>query len=86
MATFWPKIVNFGHFWPKNQVFGHFLQNCTSELPKILSETVDSCFVSFKGSVVSGKILILAIFGQKYIACGDIIWFLAVFGHFLPNR
>ena len=24
--------------------------------------------------------------GQKYIACGDIIWFGAVFGHFLPNR
>ena len=23
--------------------------------------------------------------GQKYIACGDIIWFWAVFGHFLPN-
>ena len=24
--------------------------------------------------------------GQKYIACGDIIWFWAVFGHFLPKR
>ena len=24
--------------------------------------------------------------GQKYIACGDIIWLWAVFGHFLPNR
>ena len=24
--------------------------------------------------------------GQKCIACGDIIWFWAVFGHFLPNR
>ena len=23
---------------------------------------------------------------QKYIACGDIIWIWAVFGHFLPNR
>ena len=25
-------------------------------------------------------------FGQKYIACGDIIWFWAIFGRFLQNR
>ena len=88
-----------GHFWAlfgsqnwpfslKNQVFGHFPLNCTSDLSKNWSETGDSCFESLNGSVVSGKILVLAalaIFGSKYMACGG-IWFWAVFGHFLPNR
>ena len=50
----------------------------------------DNCFQSFNGSVVSGKILVLAvlavwpIFGQKYIACGDKLRFLTIFDQFLP--
>ena len=86
LDPFWSKI------WPfslKNQIFGHFLRIRTSDLSKTWSETWDSCFESLNSSVVSGKILVLAvlaILGQKYIACGDNIWFWAVFGHSRPNR
>ena len=65
LDPFWPKI------WPfllKNQVFGDFLRNSTSDLSKIWSETGDNCFESSNCSVVSGKILVLAvlaIFGSK---------------------
>ena len=85
-TLFGPK---FGHFLLKSQVFGHFLQNCTSDLSKTRSETRGKCFESLNGSAVSGKIFFWPFrpfLGQKYIACGDIIWFWAVFGHFLPNR
>ena len=76
-----------GHFCPQNKVFGHFLQNRASEFYDTRSETVDNDFKSFNGSFVSGKILVLAIlalFGQKYIACGDKMGCLASFGQFLP--
>ena len=93
----WQK--NLGHFWTlfrskiwpfslKNQVFGHFLRNHTSDLSKTWSETGDSCFQSSNDSVVPGKFLFwpfCSFFGQKYIACGDIIWFWAVFGHFFQT-
>ena len=84
-ADFWKKFL-FSRFWPKNQVFGLFLRIRTSDLSKTWSETWDNCFDSSNGSVVSRKILVLAVLGQKYISSGDIIWFWAVFGHFLPNR
>ena len=64
-TLFWSKI------WPfslKNQVFGHFLRIRTSDLSKTWSETWDNCFESSNGSVVSRKILVLAvlaIFGSK---------------------
>ena len=45
----------------KNQVFGHFLRIRTSDLSKTWSETLDSCFQSFNVSVVSRKILVLAV-------------------------
>ena len=70
-SRFWPKTANLCHFWPflaKNQVFGHFLRIRTSDLSKTWSESWDSCFESFNGSVVSRKILVLAvlaIFGSK---------------------
>ena len=93
--SFYEILAKNGQFLPflaifskKNQVFGHFLRNCTSDLSKTRSETGDNCFESSKGSVVSGKFLFWPFWpflGQKYIACGDIIWFWAVFGHFLPN-
>ena len=54
----------------------------TSDLSKIWSETGDNCFESSNGSVVPGKFLFSPFWpflGQKYIACGDIIWFWAVF-------
>ena len=84
-----PFLVKIWPFSLKNQVFGHFLRNRSSDLSKTWSETGDYCFESSNGSVVSGEILVLSvlsIFGSKHIACGDIIWFWAVFGHFLPNR
>ena len=58
----------FCHFQPKNQVFGHFLRIHTTDLSKTWSETWDNCFESSNGSVVSRKILVLAvlaIFGSK---------------------
>ena len=57
-----------GHFCYKSQVLGHFFQNRTSDLSKTWSETGDNCFESSNGSVVSRKILVLAvlaIFGSK---------------------
>ena len=65
LGPFWFKN------WPfllKNLVFEHFLLNHTSDLCKSLPETGDSCFESFNSSVVSRKILILAVlvtFGKK---------------------
>ena len=61
-GQFLPFLAIFTH---KNQVFGHFLRIRTSDLSKTWSETWDSCFESFNGSVVSRKILVLAIFGSK---------------------
>ena len=89
----WQK--NLGHFWTlfwskiwpfllKNQVFRHFFPNCTSYLFKTWSETWDSCFESSNGSVVCGKILVLAvlaIFGSK-IHC--LWWHYMVLGCFWP--
>ena len=73
---FLPKF--FGPFWtlfwsknwpflPKNNVFGHFLQNRSSDFHVTWSETGENGFKSFIGSILSGKILVLAIlviFGQ----------------------
>ena len=79
-TLFWSKI------WPfslKNHVFGHFLRNRSSDLSKTCSETGDNCFESSNGSVVSGKILdlaVLAIFGSK---AHCMRWHLYGFGLFL---
>ena len=65
LDPFWSKIWA---FLLKNQVFGHFLRNRTSDLSKTWSETGDNCFELSNGSVVSGKILVLAVlasFGSK---------------------
>ena len=76
---------NRGHFWTLfGSKFDHFLRNCTSDLSKTWSETWDSCFESFNGSVVSRKILVLAvlaIFGSK-IHC--LWWHYMVLGWFWP--
>ena len=80
------QFLPFLAIFSKKSWFGHFLRIHTSDLSKTWSETWDSCFESFKGSFLSRKILpFLPFLGQKYIACGDIIWFWAVFGHFLRN-
>ena len=89
--VFWQK--NRGHFWTlfwskiwpfslKNQVFGHFLRIRTSDLSKTWSETGDNWFESSNASVVSEKILVLAvlsIFGSK-IHC--LWWHYMVLGCF----
>ena len=76
-TLFWSKI------WPsllENEVFGHFLPNRSSDLSKTLSDTGDNCFESSNDSVVSGEILVLAIFGSK-IHC---LWWHMVLGRFWP--
>ena len=95
---FWQK--NRGHFWTlfwskiwpfslKNQVFGHFLRIRTSDLSKTWSETgiID---LNHRMPVLCLRKFLVRPFcpflAQKYIVCGDIIWFWAVFGHFLLNR
>ena len=80
LDPFWSKI------WPfslKNQVFGHFLRIRTSKLSKTWSETGDNWFKSSNASVVSEKIIVLAvlfIFGSK-IHC--LWWHYMVLGCFL---
>ena len=89
MATFGPKIANFGHFWPKNQVFGHFFETAHQNCLKLGQKLGTVALYNLMLVLWLGKFLFWPFwpfFGQKYIACGDIIWFLAVFGHFLPNR
>ena len=81
-AIFWPFLVQKLAIFAQNQVFEHFLQNCAPDLSKTWPETGDSCFESFIGSVLSGKILdsaSLSISGSK-IQC--LWWRYAVFGCF----
>ena len=70
---FWLK--NRGHFWTifwfkiwpfslKNKVFEHFLRNRSTDLSKTWSETGDNYFESLNDNVMSGKILVLAVFGH----------------------
>ena len=84
---------NRGHFWTlfwsknlaiftRKSGFRTFSWNCTSDLSKTWSKTGDNCFESFNGSVVSWKILVLAvlaIFGSK-IHC--LWWHYMVLGRF----
>ena len=76
-------MADFSHFWPflvKNQVFGHFLQIRTSDLSKTWSETWTIALNHRMAVLCLGKFLFWLFWpflGQKYIACGDIIWFLA---------
>ena len=67
-AIFGPFLVKKLAIFAQNQVFGHFLRNRASDLSKTWPETGDSCFESFIGSVLSGKILdsaSLSISGSK---------------------
>ena len=63
-----PFLVQNLAIFAQKSGFRTFLRNRTSDLSKIWSETVGNCFESWNGSVVSGKILVLAvlaIFGPK---------------------
>ena len=79
------SFAPWGDIFAENQVFGHFLQNRASDLSKTWSETGYNCFELTNGSVVSGKILVLAVlalFGSK-IHC---TWRQnGVFGGFFAN-
>ena len=78
---------HFCHFWPflaKKSGFRTFFRNRTSDLSKTWSETEDNWFESWNASVVSEKILVLAvlsIFGSK-IHC--LWWHYMVLGWFWP--
>ena len=77
-------VPEFGHFCYKNQVFGHFLWNRTSDLSKTWSESGDNCFESSNDSVVSGKILVLAVLAifESKIHC--LWWHYMVLVNFWP--
>ena len=83
-GRFWSFFAIFGHFWPKNQVFELFLQNRTSEFHVTCSKTRDNCFQSFNGSVVSGKILVLAVLAHFWSKIHCLWWQIEVFDHFWP--
>ena len=87
---FWQK--NRGHFWTlfwskiwqfflKNQIFGHFLRIRTSGLK--LGQKLGTIALNHRMTVLClWKFLFWPFLGQKYIACGDFIWFWAVFWPF----
>ena len=83
-SRFWHFFAIFCHFWPKNQVFELFLQNRTSEFHVTCSKTRDNCFQSFNGSVVSGKILVLAVLAHFWSKIHCLWWQIEVFDHFWP--
>ena len=64
-----------------DQVFSHF-SNGISELPVNCSESEDSCFESFNGSVVSRKILVLAL-GHFWVK--NILLVVTLYGFWLKN-
>ena len=55
------RLAVFRHFWPKNQVFELFSSKPQSKFHITCSKARNNCFQSFNGSVVSGKILVLAV-------------------------
>ena len=86
-TLFWSKIFA---IFAQNQFFGHFLRNRISDLSRTWSETGENCFEPSNGSVLLclGKFLFWpfwSFLGQKYIACGDIIWFWAFFAIFFQT-
>ena len=80
----------FSSFLAKNQVFELFLQNRTSKFHITCSKARNNCFQSFNGSVVSGKILVLAVLTVLALFWSKIhcLWWqievLTIFDQFLP--
>ena len=83
---FGPK---FGHFRSKIRFSDIFFETAHQICLK-LGQKLGTIALNHRMAVLClGKFLFWLFWpflGQKYIACGDIIWFWAVFGHFLPNR
>ena len=83
---FGPK---FGHFCSKIRFSDIFFESAHQIFLK-LGQKLGTITLNHRMAVLClGKFLFWAFWpfwGQKYIACGDIIWFWAVFGHFLPYR
>ena len=83
---FGPK---FGHFCSKIRFLDIFFETAHQICLK-LGQKLGTIALNLRMAVLClGKFLFWPFWpflGQKYIACGDIIWLWAVFGHFLPNR
>ena len=79
----------FGHFCSKIRVSDIFFESAHQICLK-LGQKLGTIALNHRLAVLClGKFLFWLFWpflGQKYIACGDIIWFWSVFGHFLPNR
>ena len=87
---------NLGHFWTlfwckiwpfslKNQ-FSDIFFEIAHQICLKLGQTLGIIALNHRMAVLClGKFLFCPFWpflGQKYIACGDIIWFWAIFGHF----
>ena len=101
-ADFWKKFSFFkilaknGQFLPFLAIFSQkisfsdiFFETAHQICLKLGQKLGTIALYHLKAVLCPGKFLFWPFwpfFGQKYIACGDIIWFWAVLGHFLPNR
>ena len=87
-SKFWPKMANFCHFWPflaKNRFLDNFFESAHQICLKLCQKLGKVALNHLMTVLCLGKFYFWPFLGQKYIACGDIRWFWAVFGHFLPH-
>ena len=83
-SRFWPKMANFSHFWPllaKKSGFWTFFFESAHQICLKLGQKLGTVALNHLMAVLClGKFSFWPFWpflGQKYIACGDIIWFLA---------
>ena len=80
------KMVNFWPFLAKNRFLDILFESAHRICLKHSKKLGTVVWNHSMAVLFLGKFLFWPFFGQKYIACGDVIWFWAVFGHFLPSR
>ena len=83
-SRFWPKTANFCHIWPFLAQKSGFLDiffEFAHQIRLKLGQKLGTVSLNHLMAVLCpGKFLFCPFWpflGQKYIACGDIIWFLA---------
>ena len=85
----WPIFAIFGHFRSKIRFSDIFFETAHQICLKLGQKLGTIALYHLKAVLWLGKFLFWPFWpflGQKYIACGDIIWFWAVFGHFRQNH
>ena len=90
-SRFWPKTAIFGIlviFSQKIRFFDIFFESAHQICLKLGQKLGTATLNHLMAVLCLRKFLFWPFWpflGKKYIACGDIIWFWAVYGHFHPN-